>query len=689
MRIEINFDEWECFIMTRKALADKIFCIGIDGMDPRLTRKYVDEGKMPNVKKLIERGSCRHGLDMVGAMPTVTPPMWTTLATGAYPGTHGITCFYRATAEPDVIAYNFDSRHCKAEQLWNVFAEAGKKTLVWHWPGSSWPPTSDNPNLWVVDGTSPGSVAMSAAVVEQEFMLGANEKNGVATFKAAAATAGVQPCVVNDLDLDALNNENSLTMAESTSAQELSCFVLERNDGQGGSTDNAMDLQVSYIRPAEGWANAPKDAKEFVLLLGRGAIRRPGLILKNEEGFYDRVAIYKNKKEEEPMYEIKKGEMKVEVVDAAMKGDKKYDRCNRNMKLLRLAEDGSTLKMWVSSAMDMTMDGVYHPKSLFKTITENVGYPTPTTMNSLQDPELIQDVMLANWYTSADWQGAALNYLIENEGVEVIFSHFHAIDLQSHMIVRYMTDRDYLKLPVSDFQKFMEDVYIQADYYVGKFIHLLDEGWALTLMSDHAQVCPKHDFPLIGDIVGVNIRVMEELGLTALKKDENGKDLKEIDWEHTYAVASRANHIYLNLKGRYDHGIIEPEDQYEWEEEIMTRLYGYKDKKTGKRIIALALRNKDAVLLGLNGPECGDIIYFNAEGYNYDHGESLGTCYGESDTSICPIFIMAGPGIKEGFETDRVIREVDFAPTVAVLGGVRMPAQCEGAPVYQILTEEY
>ena len=195
--------------MAREALAKKIFCIGVDGMDPRLTRKYVDEGKMPNVKKLIERGACRHDLAMVGAMPTVTPPMWTTLATGAYPGTHGITCFYRATSEPDVIAYNFDSRNCKAEPLWNVFAESGKKTLVWHWPGSSWPPTSDSENLWVVDGTSPGSVAMSAGQIELEFMLGANEKNTTATFKAAAATAGVQPCVVNDLDLDALNNENS------------------------------------------------------------------------------------------------------------------------------------------------------------------------------------------------------------------------------------------------------------------------------------------------------------------------------------------------------------------------------------------------------------------------------------------------------------------------------------------------
>ena len=673
--------------MERKALADKIMMIGIDGMDPRLTRKYVDEGKMPNVAKLIEKGACRQDLAMVGAMPTVTPPMWTTLATGAYPGTHGITCFFRATKEPDKIAYNFDSRLCKAEQLWNVFAEAGRKTLVWHWPGSAWPPSRDSPNLYVVDGTSPGSVGMSAGTVEQEFMVGANINNKVTTFIEKAAAPGVQPCVVNDLDLEQFEKSDSLTMAESTSGNDISCYVLDRKDGQGGSPDNLMDLQVSTIEPAHGWENASEDAKEFVILLGRGMIRRPSLILKNEDGIYDRIAIYKNKKEAEPIVVIRKGEFVRQIIDDGIKGEEKII-CNRNMRLLRLEEDGSSLKLWVSSAMDTNLDAVWHPKSLYKTVTENIGYPTPTTMNGLQDSELIQEVMLENWYSSLDWQADSLNYLIENEDFEIIFSHFHAIDLQSHMIVRYMSDKGYNKLPPETFQKFMEDIYIQADTYVGKFIHLLDEGWTLTLMSDHAQVCPKHDFPLIGDIVGVNVRVMQELGLTTLKKDENGNELKEIDWEHTYAVASRANHIYLNLKGRYDHGIIDPEDQYEWEEEIMTRLYGYKDKKTNKRIIALALRNKDAVLLGLTGPECGDIIYFNAEGYNYDHGESLGTCWGEADTSVCPIFIVAGKGVKQGFYTDRVIREVDFAPTVAVLGGVRMPRQCEGAPVYQIFAEE-
>ena len=49
--------------------------------------------------------------------------------------------------------------------------------------------------------------------------------------------------------------------------------------------------------------------------------------------------------------------------------------------------------------------------------------------------------------------------------------------------------------------------------------------------------------PLIGDAFGCNVRVLEELGFTALKHDENGNALKEIDWENTKAVATRGGHI--------------------------------------------------------------------------------------------------------------------------------------------------
>ena len=257
------------------------------------------------------------------------------------------------------------------------------------------------------------------------------------------------------------------------------------------------------------------------------------------------------------------------------------------------------------------------------------------------------------------------------------------------MFIKHLAERDFNRLPHEAYAKFMEDIYIQTDYYLGKFLHLLDEGWSVAIFSDHGQVAAKHDLHFLGDIGGINIGVMKELGFTVLQKDENGNELEDIDWTKTKAVAQREAHIYINLKGRKPNGIVEPADQYELEEEIMTALYCYRDKKTGHRVISVALRNRDAVLLGQGGPEAGDIIYWLAEGYNYDHADCLSTTFGEGDTSVSPLFILSGQGVKQGIYTDRIIRQIDMVPTVAVLGGIRMPDQCEGAPVYQILAKAY
>jgi arylsulfatase A-like enzyme len=49
--------------------------------------------------------------------------------------------------------------------------------------------------------------------------------------------------------------------------------------------------------------------------------------------------------------------------------------------------------------------------------------------------------------------------------------------------------------------------------------------------------------------------------------------------------------------------------------------------------------------------------------------------------------VAAGPGVKEGHTIRGYVREVDVAPTAAVLLGVDIPKDCEGAPAYQIFTE--
>jgi len=684
--------------MERKARANKILLLGVDGMDPRLTRKYVDMGILPNIKQYVERGAQRHDLVLLGGHPTVTPPMWTTLATGCYANVHGITGFFRNGAEIGSAAYNIDSRLCKAEQLWNVTAEAGLKTLVWHWPGSAWPPSSDSENLMVVDGTSPGSVAMAVAQVDTNFLLGASEEIPEVTFRAAGASDANAACVITDLDVDQKSDVAAADLEEFLSTENSGTVNIMYKESQQttNSTEAAMDLVQSPIKPASGWAAAPADAKEFTLLLSKGLIRRPALILKNANGIYDSVAIYKSKKDTDPIVVCPLGQMMAEVVDEAIKGEKRFEKVNRNYRLLKMAEDGSTLTMFVSPGMDMTNDSVWHPKRLFKEVTENVGYPTPTVTAGCQNPMLITDCMLANWYTTADWQAAAIHHLIETHDLDVVFSHYHAIDLEEHKFIKHLAERPLNRQPVEVAQKWMEDLYIQTDYYLGKFLHFLDEGWTVLIFSDHGQVAPKNEIPLLIDSSGVCLPLMEQMGFTVTYEDEKGN--KKIDWTKTRAVIQRCGHIYLNIKGRDTHklddgtvldGIVDPADQYELEEEIMTKLYELKSVETGNRIVYIALRNRDAVLLGQGGPEAGDICIWMSENHTFDHGEVLSTGQGESDTSVSPIFIAAGQGIKEGYETERIIRQVDFAATVAVLGGVRMPAQCEGAPVYQILSEEY
>ena len=672
--------------MAEGKLTSKVFVCGVDAMDPRLTRKYIDMGLMPNAKKMLEKGAAREDLVMLGGHPTVTPPMWTTLACGCYANVHGITGFYRCGDDIDLYDYNLDSRNCHAEPLWNVFAEAGKKTLVWHWPGSAWPPTSDNPNLLVVDGTSPGSVGMATSQVEGEFIVGANVEIPELVYIPKAPMEASAACVITDLDIeegdkDAYDMSAGISSLQSVKGSRKLLTSLKQHTT--ASTESPVDVVRSPIKEAAGWAAAPADAKEFTILFSKGQLRRPALILKNEKGIYDRVALYKNKKATEPIVVCPVGEMVVEVIDESIKNDKTY-KVNRNMKLLKLDEEGKSLNMYISCAMDITNDSVWSPKRLYQEVTETCGYPRATGIVGTGDAKILDKCLWASWDSVCQWQSDALNHLIETEDYDAIFSHYHNVDGQAHQIMKFLKERPESKMSAEKAMELLENVYEQTDEYIGQYLDMLDDGWTIMIVSDHGQICGPYEPPLLGDSGGVDVGVMRELGYTEVLKDENGNDTYQIDWSKTRAISKMANNIFINLKGRSPQGIVDPVDQYELEEQIITDLYSYKYPQTGKRVVALALRKKDAAILGMGGEDCGDIVFMLAEGYNFDHVDSLSTTLGIYDTSVSPIFVAAGPGIKHCV-TNRVIREIDIAPTIAELFDIRKPADCEGAPIYQIL----
>lgn len=408
--------------MKRAALTQKLLVLGVDGMDPRVSQKFLKEGKMPNLKKLIERGSARGDLRQIGAIPTITPPCWTTLATGAYPGTHGITCYWRQSPESlDAVVYNMDSRNCIAEQIWNITSEADLKTLVWHWPGSSWPPTSHSENLSVVDGTQPGSVNMGVAQLDWEKVIVASpEIEEVRYAPRVEKPAGVG-CIITDLE-GTLDDEVDDEMMElwwgDTARQggEIRTYVMDDNDTEiviGSKV--AYDIVNSPLKDAKGWKNAPEGAKEFTIITSSGVTRRPALILKNEAGEYDRVAIYKNKKADEPIVILEKDKMVTGIIDDVTKKEITKPAC-RSMKILELDSQGNKVRVWISNALDISNDQLWHQKSLYKDITENVGHVPPVSLIGGEDDELVREIFEPSWAIYDKWQADCLNYCIKTTG---------------------------------------------------------------------------------------------------------------------------------------------------------------------------------------------------------------------------------------------------------------------------------
>ena len=75
-----------------RARCRRVVVLGLDGLDPGLTREFMAAGDLPRLQSLQERG-CFH--DLGTTLPAVSPVAWSTFATGVDPGGHGIFEFLR------------------------------------------------------------------------------------------------------------------------------------------------------------------------------------------------------------------------------------------------------------------------------------------------------------------------------------------------------------------------------------------------------------------------------------------------------------------------------------------------------------------------------------------------------------------------------------------------------------------
>lgn len=120
----------------RPAGTPRVLVIGFDGGTWQMFDPAIKQGKMPVLSSLLERG-VRAPLRTI--QPTITPIIWTTIATGKMPSEHGVQAV--VDRDPDTGEMRpLTADSVKVRTLWEILTQQNKDVSVVRWP-VTWPAT--------------------------------------------------------------------------------------------------------------------------------------------------------------------------------------------------------------------------------------------------------------------------------------------------------------------------------------------------------------------------------------------------------------------------------------------------------------------------------------------------------------------------------------------------------------------
>ena len=141
---------------SARGVAGRVAIFAIDGADWDLLSELSTDGRLPNIRALIQGGTTA---SMQTIQPTVSPLVWTTVATGLPPDRHGVIDFVdRSSGNP------VDARSRRTPALWEIAEAFGRETIAVNW-WTAWPArdrgavTFDTPVLMQTNAISPAQLA--------------------------------------------------------------------------------------------------------------------------------------------------------------------------------------------------------------------------------------------------------------------------------------------------------------------------------------------------------------------------------------------------------------------------------------------------------------------------------------------------------------------------------------------------
>ena len=629
--------------------------------------KWAEEGKLPNIKKLMDNGAYGYSIP---DYPSHTPVNFATLMTGSHPATHKVSDGpMRLEGYPlEVVTISgFSSTAKKVPPMWFTLEKNKVRSLLLSMPGSTPPELS----------------------------------RGV-TIRGRWGGWGA--------DFNAINFQDSeLELPDSGKARAARLFYfgadLHKETVMSDANDWS-DMASSYSSPKEaileGW-----DKKVYAYIYDSTddesvnydsisfSFDKASFIATLREGDWSEwlpITLKWQVKNDYNLYTPKKS--KLERLYTAIDVDTEF-----KIKIIKLEDNGSFRVRFLYNNLNQY---ITKPAEVAAELTEEVG-PMVDFVDNFP-PQLIyfpedKATFLEEAEMSLDWHRDAVSSVIGNYKPEAVFHNIYTPNqmLTSRWWLGYIDPASKRYKDVSDEErdKLWQEVkwmYKKIDDILGEIMENADEETLIVFSSDHGAA------PLNKEVRLNNL--FAEKGLLKYRINSATK-IPEIDWDETRAIFLRMDNIYINPKGLGGNWKrADGEDYEKLRNEVMFLLENLEDED-GARPASLVVKWEDVEdLLNLPKDRVGDLIIANKAGYHWDeeiteNGEifqvPLKSGYKqailpENERAVWTPFIISGPGIKKNYKLEEPIHHIDQYPTIMKILGEDIPDFVEGKILQDIFS---
>lgn len=614
----------------RKARVRRIIFLGLDGLDPRLTERFLAEGKLPNLARLRDQGSYHR---LRTTLPALSPVAWSTFATGVNPGKHNIFDFLNRNLKsyvPELAAARvhpprrvlklgrwriplsrpYVEMRRRSQPFWKLLGEHFIPSTIIRVP-ITFPPDRFNGRMLSAMSTpdlkgTQGSFSFFSTRLEKA------EYEGGSRYPLARGTVALEGLLEGPEDV-LRDDGKPLTIP----------FQLVPNG-------SSARLDVN----GETWTLKSGEYSPWIKLRFRAA---PGVSVSGIARFL-------------------------------------------------LTESGPEHSLYVTPVQidpEKPALPISHPPFYAAYLAKLIG--TYSTLGMAEDTWALnegvidEDAFLEQAYTLLAEREAMFRNAIEKTPRGVVACVFDTSDRVQHMFFRFLDGS-----AGSRYARVIEDLYQRMDRIVGLAADTAGGNDALFVLSDHGFCSFRR---------GINLNAwLRDHGFLVLKDGatESGPYFRGVDWSRTRAYTLGLGGLYLNLKGRESGGIVAPGEEAEsLKRELTERLTGLRDEERdtiGIRSVYVS----NSLFRGPYTAEAPDLIIGYSDGYRTSWDAAVGKVSAHvfednrkawsGDHSVDPHLV---PGVlfsNRPLATDDPGIE-DLAPTALTLFGLRPPAWMEGKPL--------